>query len=53
MVQSAVSARVCLPRVGGRQGEAAAERAVVNDSPVVKRQAAAGGRCRLAAEVKK
>lgn len=34
MVQSAVSARVCLPRVGGRQGEAAAERAVVNDSPV-------------------
>ena len=24
MVQSAVSARVCLPRVGGRQGEAAA-----------------------------
>ena len=53
MVQSAVSTRVCLPRVGGRQGEAAAERAVVNDSPVVKRQAAAGGRCRLAAEVKK
>ena len=53
MVQSAVSARVCPPRVGGRQGEAAAERAVVNDSPVVKRQAAAGGRCRLAAEVKK
>ena len=39
--------------VRGRQGEAAAERAVVNDSPVVKRQAAAGGRCRLAAEVKK
>ena len=42
-----------LPCVRGRQGEAAAERAVVNDSPVVKRQAAAGGRCRLAAEVKK
>ena len=33
-MQSADSARVCLPRVGGRQGEAAAERAVVNDSPV-------------------
>ena len=48
-----IGRRVCLPRVWGRQGEAAAERAVVNDSPVVKRQAAAGGRCRLAAEVKK
>ena len=34
IMQSADSARVCLPRVGGRQGEAAAERAVVNDSPV-------------------
>ena len=33
-MQGADSARVCLPRVGGRQGEAAAERAVVNDSPV-------------------
>ena len=28
------SARESLPRVGCRQGEAAAERAVVNDSPV-------------------
>ena len=46
-------ARESLPCVRGRQGEAAAERAVVNDSPVVKRQASAGGRCRLAAEVKK
>ena len=53
IMQSADSARESLPCVGGRQGEAAAERAVVNDSPVVKRQAAAGGRCRLAAEVKK